>query len=275
MFAFLSNFFQKEGIDFWAPIPLSECTVIKPYLLEREKMNRGSAIIFCIPYFTKACLDPDRNVSAYAVSRDYHLYCKDLFARLLQALRDRFPQYKFAAFADHSPIAEVEAAAKAGLGVIGKNHLLLTKKCSSYIFIGELITDADLPCKVGKPEGCIGCGLCLKSCPAASVQECLSALTQKKGELTDEEKQKLLNHPLVWGCDICQEVCPYTRDAIQQETIFSPIPFFQEETVSHLTYHAVESMSDETFSQRAYSWRGKNTLLRNLSLKENKGDPIC
>ena len=92
MFAFLSNFFQKEGIDFWAPIPLSECTVIKPYLLEREKMNRGSAIIVCIPYFTKACLDPDRNVSAYAVSRDYHLYCKDLFARLRQALRDRFPQ---------------------------------------------------------------------------------------------------------------------------------------------------------------------------------------
>lgn len=275
MIEILSNFFQKENIDHWAPIPLSECTVIRPYLLEREKIESGSVIMICVPYFTRDCMNPTRNVSAYAVSRDYHRYFKDLLARLREHMYQHFPSHRFAAFADHSPIAEVEAAAKAGLGVIGKNHLLLTQKYSSYVFLGELITDAVLPSTPVEIQICKDCGRCQTHCPASSIAECLSALTQKKGELTEEEIRMLQNHSLVWGCDLCQENCPYTQNAILRKSIFSPIPFFNQKTIPHLTLEALSAMSEEEFLERAYSWRGRNTILRNLKLKESEGDSVC
>ena len=278
MFAFLSSFFKKESIDCYAPIPLSACRVVKPYLLERAGIGSGTVIMMAIPYYSHACDDPKRNISAYAVPRDYHFYYKQFFERLLSALEARFPNNKFAAFADHSPFDELDAAAKAGLGMRGKNHLLLTEKYSSYVFLGELITDAELPCESREVVCCEACGKCIQACPSAECGGCLSALTQKKGELSREESDAILRFGTVWGCDICQEVCPHTQKAIKSGTIYSPIPFFEEETIACLTLEMLQSMSDEAFSQRAYAWRGKDTILRNLKLMEayqRKGENSC
>ena len=268
MFSFLSFFLQKNHIDTFAPLPLDACIVKRPYLLERAGIREGTVILVAVPYYTRACDARERNLSAYAVSRDYHLFFADLFERMLPALRERFPAHRFAGFTDHSPIDEIHAAASAGLGCIGKNHLLLTERYSSYVFLGEIVTDAVIDCAPRPIQACEGCGACLAACPATEKHGCLSALTQKKGTLTPEEQALLRAHPTVWGCDICQEVCPHTRRAKQSGTLYSPIPFFAEEALAHLDTEALAGMTEEEFTHRAYAWRGKDTLMRNLSLKE-------
>ena len=279
MLQFLTDFFQKKQIDLFSPIPLSECEIRKSYLLEREQITNGTAVMIAVPYFTRACLDPDRNVSAYAVSRDYHGFYRELFDELLPILRKKYPNERFAGFADHSPIAELQAAAKAGLGVIGKNGLLVTDRYSSYVFLGELVTSAELPAVVGSIRTCVGCGKCRCACPMEKIGVCLSALTQKKGELTDAEKEHLIRYGSVWGCDICQEVCPHTVSAIRAGTIFTPIPYFETDAIPRLSLSVLDSMDDEFFSKRAYSWRGRETIRRNLTLSEaeenasGKGEP--
>ncbi len=268
MFAFLSNFFQAKGIDLFAPIRLSDCRIQKPYLLERAGITDGTVILLVVPYFTEACTDPARNLSVYAVSRDYHRFFSSLFEELLPLLREAFPSERFAAFVDHSPILEVEAAAKAGLGCIGKNHMLITKKYSSYVFLGELITSAHLETEIHPVECCEDCGLCQMKCPMVDAIGCLSALTQKKGALTAEEERAILSLGSVWGCDVCQSVCPHTKAAIESGSILSPIPFFSEHTLSHLTLAGLDAMDDTAFAERAYAWRGRETIRRNLILSE-------
>ena len=270
MLKFLSEYFTTRQIDLFAPIPLSECEIRKPYLLEREEIRDGTAILIAIPYFTQACLTPGRNLSAYAVPRDYHGFFRTLFEELLPLLRKKYPQEKFAGFADHSPIAELHAAARAGLGILGKNGLLITEKYSSYVFLGELITSAVLPAQTKPITFCPNCGKCRSACPMEQIGTCLSALTQQKGELTETERKNLLAFGSVWGCDLCQEVCPYTQKAIQKGTVFSPIPYFQIDCIPHLTREFLDEMSEEQFAARAYSWRGKDTIRRNLTLMEEQ-----
>lgn len=271
MFTFLSTFLEKKQIDCFAALPLSECRIQKPYLLEREGIENGSVVLIAVPYYTTACKDKDRNLSAYAVSLNYHDFFEELFEELLTLLRKQFPNNRFAYFSDHSPIAEVEAASKAGLGVIGKNHLLLTHRYSSYIFLGELFTDAILPYQVGEVTYCEDCGACQRACPAKECGGCLSALTQKKGKLTEEEEKAMLKYGSVWGCDICQEVCPHTKKAIESGSIYSPVEFFSQHTIAHLTKEKLDAMDDELFAKRAYSWRGKAVIERNLKLFEGNG----
>lgn len=268
MFATIKALLEEWHVDCYAPIPLSACTVKKPYLLAREGITDGTAIVIALPYYTPFCDDPERNISAYAVSKNYHAFFDAFFADILPRLRAAYPMNRFAGFADHSPIAEVEAAARAGLGVIGKNHLLLTERYSSYIFLGELVTDAELPCTLTDIRGCEDCGACMRACPAAALGTCLSALTQKKGEFTDSEVEAIRRYGSAWGCDICQEVCPHTLRAKKEKTIYTPIPYFYETPISKLTKEVLDALDEDAFQARAFSWRGRDTVRRNLTLLE-------
>ncbi len=264
---FFREFFASEGIELFGALPLDVCKLIRPYLLDRCGVTEGSAVVFAVPYYSPMADAEGRNVSVYAVPRDYHLYFKELYGRFSEAVKREFPAARFELFSDHSPIDEVNAAARCGLGIIGKNHLLITEKYSSFVFLGEIVTDIELPYIDGEIRYCEDCGLCSESCHVAlKTEECLSALTQKKGGLTKEEEERLLRHGLVWGCDDCQLACPHTAQAIRCGTVYSPVSFFSEACAPVLTAELVEKMSDEEFSRRAYAWRGRETVLRNLRI---------
>lgn len=281
MLEFLSDYFLQKGIRLFAPLPLSTCRVTRSYLLDREGIDPsgGTAVMLAIPYFTRAAAEPERNLSAYAVPRDYHLFFRELFDDLLPRLQREFPDDRFAGFADHSPIDERDAAARAGLGMIGQNGMLITEPYSSYVFLGELITTRTIPCAPQEIRFCEGCGACRRACPMGEIGTCLSALTQKKGELTEQEAADIRRFGSVWGCDICGEVCPHTRKALQSGTVFSEIPFFQNDTITHLTLDTLDGMSDGDFAARAFAWRGRSTVRRNLCLfedtTEKKEDKPC
>ena len=177
----LFNLLKEHGLVLFAPIPLSECRVTRPYKIEKAgfgSLDGLNAIMLAVPYLTK---QPKRNISAYAVSRDYHGYFSELFSTLLPRLNSAFPENRFAGFADDSPIDERLAAAQASLGILGDNGMLITEKYSSYVFLGEIITDLALDCQAHEIERCRGCGVCKRACPMGEMGQCLSALTQKKG----------------------------------------------------------------------------------------------
>ncbi len=261
-------------------IPLSSCHIRRAYLLERAGIPlHGTAILFAIPYvMTSDAAVGSRNISLYAVPCDYHGYMKHLSDTLLPILENTFPGNRFALFSDHSPIAEADAAARAGLGVLGMNGLLITPTYGSFVFIGEIVTDADFEAVTGTstpqiadtPPRCEACGACIRACPARKdgifTSPCLSELTQKKGDLSPEEAAQLADHPLIWGCDTCQTVCPRNIRVIREKRD-TPIPYFRENRHLTLNVKALDSMSDPDFAMRAFSWRGRAVIRRNANLQ--------
>lgn len=255
----------EEGIEYVSAISLENCKIKKPYLLQKAGIDakKANAIIFAVPYYVKE--NEDKNISLYAVSRDYHLYFSFLFERLIKRLKIEYPNGLFMGFSDHSPIDEVHAAASSGLGIIGKNHLLITEKYSSFVFIGSIITDVPCDTFFCEPKECEDCGRCERACPCSlDSTKCISALSQKKGELTEDEANALISSGSIWGCDICQLSCPHSVDISETN-----IPFFLEKRISRLTKEIINNMSDEDLSARAYSWRGRNTIIRNLEITLN------
>lgn len=254
---------DDEKIEYAGIIPFSECRVINPSLLERTWTGGEirSAIMLCVPYYSGE--HEGRNVSLYAVPRDYHLYFRELYARLIPRLCEVFPGFSFRGYADRSPIGETGAAAKAGLGVIGDKFQLINPRYGSYTFIGEILTDFAFRSDDLVPVGlCCHCGACSEACP---VQEgCFSEMTQRKGEMDPETARLIRETGMVWGCDLCRTCCPMNRNIA-----LTPIPFFREALTPRITEAEIAAMDKNTFRTRAYSWRGKGTLLRNLAVYES------
>ena len=223
-----------------------------------------SVLIAAFPYRFPETGAP-RNLSRYASVKDYHRVVPAALEQVAAALKAAAPRGEFAVFCDNSPIPEREAAAMAGLGMIGDNGLLIHPVFGSYLFLGEIVTDRLLtPTGSGRVEGCIHCGACGAACPTDSIRRgtakaetCLSAITQKKGDLTPAEQAAVRQGGLCWGCDRCQEVCPCNRTAR-----VAPYPGFSGET-PRLTAQDLED-ADLTF--RAYGWRGAAPLKRNLAI---------
>ena len=136
--------------------------------------------------------------------------------------------------------------------------------------IADVLTDippeALGECGEAKPHGhCISCGACKSACPTGVLRgespDCLSAITQRKGELTDREVDLMRKFNTVWGCDLCQRVCPYNK-----EPKITPISFFREDRITRLTSERLSEMTKAEFSLRAFAWRGRKTVERNLKL---------
>jgi len=261
----LKRFFENEKIEYFSHLPYSACKAVRPDIMAREDFFPRSVIIFLVPYYGGECT----NVSRYAASRDYHIYLKDVTNRLSGLISESHPDVRSKGYGDHSPIDERDAAAKASLGIIGDSGLLINEKYGSYVFIAELITDAEPSLfgeyAISQAQQCEHCGACRDSCPTARLSNpeniCLSAITQKRGVLTDSESQLIRSSESVWGCDVCQAVCPHNS-----MPKLTPISFFLENRITELTEDVLSKMSDEEFSERAFAWRGRKTVLRNLEI---------
>ena len=121
----IQYFFSEKNIEYFALLPFSECAVTRDYLYaSKEGFTPRSVLVFLVPYYAGRA----ENLSVYAAAPDYHRYMKELLSSLEEYLSQTFEGYRFFGFADHSPIDERLAAAKAGLGVFGKNGLLITEK---------------------------------------------------------------------------------------------------------------------------------------------------
>ena len=259
----IGKIFERERVEYYGAVSYSELAVINKRAEGRIRFTPKSVIVFLLPYYLEEC----ENISKYAASRDYHIAVKEITARIIESLSAELPNNQFMGFGDISPIDERYAAAKAGLGVIGDNGLLINEKYGSYVFLCEIITDAavsDLGGEVnGQIQGCLHCGKCKAACPTGILrgdgESCLSEITQRKGELSDYELGLMRKCGTVWGCDICQDVCPLNKKRTK-----TPIEFFYEKRVQRLTEELLASLSDDEFSERAFSWRGRAVLERNL-----------
>lgn len=211
------------------------------------------------------------NISLYARGLDYHIWVKEALNRASQELKELYPNNFFKPYTDTSPYDEVMLAYECALGALGKNRLIITDKYGSFVFIG--IIETDLECFAPKREKkqCLGCMACVKACPVSAIsergvdsQKCLSHITQKRGELQKDEEESIKNHSLIWGCDLCQTVCPMNKGAERSQ---------REELIASLSLDDLD-MSDRAFrkrySQFAFSFRGVQPLKRNLRIKNEK-----
>lgn len=235
-------------------LPLLPCRAVA-----RVPLNPKSIIMCAFPYLVKE-YDKPKNISYYASVKDYHIVVMDTLKKLSTSLKELFPNYDFEPFTDNSPIREVKASQLAGLGCIGKNGLLITEKYGSFVFLGEIVTSLKLN-TTSYRRVCIGCGLCEKSCPTHSIKNviidentCLSANTQKKGELSTEVQSLMIKYHTVWGCDICQLSCPMNHNVL-------------ETYIDDFINSANHNLTEKSITKEgAYYWRGKKTILRNIQI---------
>jgi epoxyqueuosine reductase len=221
-------------------------------------------------------------ISRYAWGDDYHDVMKGNLDALVQAIRSFYDQpFEARAFVDSGPVLERDFAATAGIGWIGKNTHLISPKKGSWFFLGELFLS--IPLAYDRPirDRCGRCDLCLKACPTGAfvgpyvldARRCISYLTiELKGFIPRRLRPLVGDH--VFGCDICQEVCPYNVKAKPtREASFEPRPgLYAPELISLL------SMSDDEFRER---FRGSPILrarrrgfLRNIAVAlGNSRDP--
>ena len=179
-------------------------------------------------------------------------------------------------FADHSPIDERLAACNAGLGVKGDNGLFISHTHGSFVFIGEIICSLSekelnaegIPVTFSPCEECCHCGACKGVCPTDAVEGekdlCISHITQKKGNLSDTEKDIIKKSGYVWGCDKCALACPMNKKTETAPIKYSA--FFTEGMISPKTFSEIESMSEEEYGKYPFSWRKKEILKRNFDL---------
>lgn len=260
---------ESCGCTRWGLCPFSAVSDGLLDCRKKELLPEKAATVICVlfPYLLDS-YGEERNISRYAVPEDYHLVLGKLLSLMAERLKEVFGGYEFAAFADNSPIPEVKACAFSGLGVVGKNSLLINKTYGSWVFIGEIVTD--LPVRdidfTANIESCIGCRRCIESCPAGAISEnggidrekCLSAVTQRKGELTREEEKAVRESGCIWGCDICQEVCPMNAGV-------------KAEPLREFTENCVFTLKGETsIKKRAFGWRGRAIIDRNLGIISGK-----
>ena len=237
---------------------------------ERLPQNAQSVIVALFPYLLPE-YSPRRNAARFAVVPDYHEVVGGLLGRAAAELKGLYPEHSFVPFTDNSPIPEAAAAQAAGLGEIGLHGLLINRRLGTFFAIGELVTTLPVDAAPAEQPGaslCTGCGRCVKACPAGVLPDgnkktsCISCLTQKKGELTPEETALIRKSGLAWGCDICQEVCPanmrITAAPLKEFTHCAP-----QGVIEHLT-------ADMPLEGRAFAWRGRETLCRNLCILEEE-----
>jgi epoxyqueuosine reductase len=216
--------------------------------------NAKSVIVFLFNYYPPERMDCDSayHISSYAYGNDYHEVIRDKLNILVSKLKVQVPEISVRGFVDSAPVLERAWATRAGLGWIGKNSMLISRKNGSYFFISELITDIEL--EYDQPMGgnyCGDCSRCMDACPTGAITDlqvvdsnkCISYLTiENKGDIP--EAYKGTYEKWIFGCDICQQVCPWN----QFSTPHSEPAFIPSISILELGKADWEQMDQDQFS---------------------------
>ncbi len=172
-------------------------------------------------------------ISQYAYGKDYHFVIKDKLRELYQYISDNISAIEGRVFVDSAPVMERDWARRAGNGWMGKHTLLIHPKAGSYFFLAELIIDLELPPDPPMKDYCGTCTRCIDACPTDAIDQegykldaskCISYLTIELREAIPEEFNGKMEN-WMFGCDICQQVCPWNRFAKpHEESEFEPHP---------------------------------------------------
>jgi len=233
--------------------------------------NARSVIVVLINYFPDRTSSPEHpKISKYAHGRDYHKVLKKKLKQLFYSINENFGPVNGRFFVDSAPVLEKEWARRAGLGWIGKNNLFINPETGSYCFIGEIICDLELEADKPVEEQCGACEKCLKACPTGALiqprmldtRKCIAYITlEHKGEFPDQWKGQTKNQ--LFGCDICQDVCPWNKKA--RET-HEP-DFKTRSSVINISQSDWRNMDEEEFENR---FRGSALKRKKLEgMKEN------
>ena len=224
-----------------------------------------SVVSLLLNYYTdKKQADPKApKISSYAYGKDYHFVIKEKLKELMQIIHREIGEVNGRVFVDSAPVMDKAWAAKSGLGWLGKNTNLISKKVGSFFFIAELIIDLELDYDTPVTDHCGSCTACIDACPTDALlqpyqidgSKCISYLTiELKENIPTEFKGQMDNW--AFGCDICQTVCPWNRFAtLHDESAFEP-----QEELLNLTKSEWQEMTSVVF----------NKVFKNSAVKRTK-----
>lgn len=221
---------------------------LDPTLLVDDAKSVISLLLNYYPGETQA--DTSYKISKYAYGQDYHFVIKEKLKELLHSIQENIGEVGGRAFVDSAPVLDKAWAAKSGLGWRGKNSNLLSKQVGSFFFIAELIVDLDLEYDFAVTDHCGSCTACLDACPTQAIIEpyvvdgskCISYFTiELRDNMPNEMKGKM--DDWAFGCDICQDVCPWNRfSKPHNEPLFNPHP-----DLLSMTKKDWEEITEDTF----------------------------
>ena len=241
----------------------------------KHYMEDGKCIIsIAFPYYHESS-KVENGFSIYTKRLDYHRVVKKYLDEIVQYIESLGG--KALSFVDSNTLPERYIAYLAGIGFIGRNNMIITKKYGSYVFLGEIITDLEIDCsdqrsfkEISLYKECDDCKNCIQECPTKSINNnrinpniCLSYITQKK-EITEKEIMLLKGN--VFGCDFCQLACPYNEHTVTNVLKeFETLEDMNDETEVYATMN--QRYFKEKISITSCGWRGKNVIKRNAIIR--------
>jgi epoxyqueuosine reductase len=250
---------MRENITLLVPGTVSVIVVLLNYFTDKNQQDRRAPVL-----------------SKYAFGKDYHPLIRKKLSSLLLYMNTAIGKTEGRGFSDSAPILEKAWAVRAGAGWLGKNSNLISPRSGSFTFIGTLLVDRPLHYDRPLPDRCGSCTKCMDACPVKAIvkpsvvdaSRCISYLTiENKGEIPASFKGKFMNR--VFGCDICQDVCPWNRKAKPHSTKeLLPLPGLIEKSKEEW-YRLSEEDFVAQFSGSPLKRAGYKGLMRNLRfLKE-------
>jgi epoxyqueuosine reductase len=253
--------------------------------LDPRKLVEGSKTVISVllNYYPEKKQEDETapKISKYAYGKDYHFVIKDKLTEMVARLQKEIGHFTARVFTDSAPVMDKVWAQKSGLGWIGKHSNLINKKMGSFFFIGEIICDLDI-----EPDGpikdyCGTCTKCIDACPTEAITQsylvdgskCISYATiELKANLNIPKTFKTHMENWAFGCDICQDVCPWNRFSQPHQTkAFEPQPGLLNLTANE--WHEItEEVFNEIFKMSAVQRTKYKGLIRNLKFINKKNN---
>ncbi|MCF8238225.1 MAG: tRNA epoxyqueuosine(34) reductase QueG [Saprospiraceae bacterium] len=241
------------------------------------KLVPGARSVICLGYNYHNPLGPEHpdapRVSQYAYGEDYHKVVRRKLKELFRWLKDEYGDLQGRVFVDSGPVLERDWARRSGMGWVGKHTLLINRDVGSYFFLAELIIDLPLEPDPPIKDYCGTCTKCIDACPTEAISpsgyvldgsKCISYLTIELREAIPEAFQDKLSG-WAFGCDICQDVCPWNRFAQRHaEPAFEPHPDLLSMTSTDWT-EMTEDVFNQVFGQTPVKRAGWEKLMETVA----------